>query len=56
MRYPAIRPAGRAWCGPRTAPRSRWRGFLAEAHATRDAHDITSFGGWRRFLAEQAES
>jgi allophanate hydrolase len=32
------------------------KGFLAETHATRDAHDITSFGSWRRFLAEQAES
>jgi allophanate hydrolase len=31
------------------------KGFLAEARATRDALDITRFGGWRRFLAEQAE-
>ena len=32
------------------------KGFLAEAHAVRDAQDITRFGGWRRFLAERAES
>jgi allophanate hydrolase len=32
------------------------KGFLAEAHATRDALDITRFGSWRGFLAEQTES
>jgi allophanate hydrolase len=26
------------------------RGFLCEAHATRGARDITSLGGWRRFI------
>jgi allophanate hydrolase len=29
-------------------------GFLCEAHATAGARDISSFGGWRRFLAEGA--
>jgi allophanate hydrolase len=27
------------------------KGFLVEAVATRDAHDISQFGGWRAFLA-----
>jgi hypothetical protein len=26
-------------------------GFLCESHATRDAGDITSYAGWRRYLA-----
>jgi allophanate hydrolase len=26
------------------------RGFLCEAHATRGARDITSLGGWRKFV------
>ena len=26
------------------------RGFLCEAHATKGARDITSLGGWRRFI------
>ncbi len=25
-------------------------GFLCESHATREARDITSFGGWRAYL------
>ncbi len=29
------------------------QGFLCEAHATRDAEDITAFGGWRAWLAAQ---
>jgi allophanate hydrolase len=33
----------------------RVAGFLCEAHATRDARDISSFGGWRRFLAEKSD-
>ena len=31
------------------------KGFLAEAHAVRDALEITSLGGWRRFLAQGTE-
>ena len=27
------------------------KGFLCEAYATRSAQDITSYGGWRKFLA-----
>jgi allophanate hydrolase len=30
------------------------QGFLCEAHATRDAEDITAFGGWRAWLASRA--
>jgi allophanate hydrolase len=30
------------------------KGFLAEAHATQQALDITQFGGWRRYLARRA--
>jgi allophanate hydrolase len=26
------------------------KGFLCETHATRGARDITSLGGWRRFI------
>jgi allophanate hydrolase len=32
----------------------RVAGFLCEAHATAGARDISSFGGWRRFLAAGA--
>jgi allophanate hydrolase len=33
----------------------RWvHGFLCEAHALADARDITSFGGWRAYLASLA--
>jgi allophanate hydrolase len=32
----------------------RVQGFLCEAHATRDAEDITAFGGWRAWLASRA--
>ena len=29
----------------------RWvHGFICEAHALADAHDVTAFGGWRAFL------
>jgi allophanate hydrolase len=28
-------------------------GFLCEAHAVRDAQDITAYGGWRGYLARQ---
>jgi allophanate hydrolase len=30
-------------------------GFLCEAHAVAGAEEITSFGGWRAFLAEKAK-
>ncbi len=30
------------------------KGFLCEAHAARDAEDITAFGGWRAWLARSA--
>lgn len=30
------------------------KGFLAEAHATQGARDISEFGGWRAFLAAQS--
>lgn len=30
------------------------KGFLCEAIATRDAHDITSLGGWRAFIAARS--
>ena len=30
-------------------------GFLCEAHAVAEAEEITSFGGWRAFLAERAK-
>ena len=29
------------------------KGFLAEAEAARGARDITSYGGWRAFVAAQ---
>jgi allophanate hydrolase len=29
------------------------KGFLVEAAATADARDISSFGGWRSFLAQE---
>ena len=32
------------------------KGFLCEAHATRDAHDITALGGWRSYLAAAPRS
>ena len=32
---------------------ARVSGFLCEAHATAGAHDISSFGGWRNFLANR---
>ena len=28
------------------------KGFVCEAHATREAQDITDLGGWRRYLAK----
>ena len=31
------------------------KGFLVEAEATRNARDISSFGGWRAYLTEAAE-
>jgi allophanate hydrolase len=31
----------------------RVKGFLCEAHATKEARDITEFGGWRKYLARQ---
>jgi allophanate hydrolase len=30
------------------------KGFLAEAEAVRDARDVSSFGGWRAFVAAQS--
>ncbi len=30
------------------------KGFLAEAEGTRDAEDISRFGGWRAFLSDRA--
>ena len=30
-------------------------GFLCEPYAIEDAHDITSLGGWRRYLAERGK-
>jgi allophanate hydrolase len=32
------------------------KGFLVEASATEGARDITSFGGWRAFIAAQTKS
>ena len=32
------------------------KGFLCEAWAVADARDITAYGGWRRYLAESADS
>jgi hypothetical protein len=29
---------------------------LCESHATRDARDITSYAGWRRYLATDGAS
>jgi allophanate hydrolase len=31
------------------------KGFLCEAHAARDAEDITAFGGWRAWLARSSD-
>lgn len=32
----------------------RWvKGFICESHGLADAEDITSHGGWRRYLATQ---
>jgi allophanate hydrolase len=31
------------------------KGFLCEAHATRDAEDITEFGGWREWLGRSGD-
>jgi allophanate hydrolase len=28
------------------------KGFICEAHGTKDARDISDFGGWRRYIAE----
>ena len=33
---------------------SEVKGFVCEAHATRGARDISSYGGWRAFLAARA--
>ena len=33
---------------------TRPKGFLCEAEAMRDARDISSYGGWRAFMAEQS--
>jgi len=35
----------------RLADGSQVKGFLVEAEAVRGAEDISSFGGWRAFLA-----
>jgi allophanate hydrolase len=32
------------------------KGFLVEAGAVEGARDITSFGGWRAFIAAQVKS
>ena len=32
------------------------KGFLCEAHATRDAEDISHHGGWRRYLAARSST
>ena len=32
------------------------KGFLCETHATREARDISSFGGWRAWLRSQRPS
>lgn len=32
---------------------TRVKGFLVEAKATEDAHDISSYGGWRAYMAEK---
>ena len=40
----------------RLADGSGVKGFLVEANATEGARDITSFGGWRAFIAAQAKS
>jgi allophanate hydrolase len=37
----------------RLADGSSVKGFLVEAKATEDARDITSFGGWRAYMAEK---
>jgi allophanate hydrolase len=38
----------------RLADETQVNGFLAEAIATVGARDITHFGGWRAFLADNA--
>ena len=30
------------------------KGFLVEAEAVKGARDISSFGGWRKFIASQS--
>jgi allophanate hydrolase len=30
------------------------KGFLVEAEATRSAHDITAYGGWRAFVSRHS--
>jgi allophanate hydrolase len=36
---------------------ARWvKGFLCEGHAVAGARDISSFGGWRNYLRETAET
>ncbi|MGL4556050.1 MAG: allophanate hydrolase-related protein, partial [Afipia sp.] len=40
----------------RLADGSAAKGFLVEAMAVEGARDITSFGGWRAFIAAQAKS
>jgi len=37
----------------RLADGSSVKGFLVEAKATENARDITSFGGWRAYMAEK---
>jgi allophanate hydrolase len=32
------------------------KGFLCEAHATRDAEDISHYGGWRCYLAARSST
>ena len=32
------------------------KGFLVEAEATRDARDISAFGGWRNFMEQMKVS
>jgi allophanate hydrolase len=32
------------------------KGFLVEAEATTGARDISSFGGWRAFMAQETAS
>ena len=32
------------------------KGFLVEPEALGDARDITTYGGWRKFIAEAAKT